>query len=756
MSVTTLGREMVRKVLPDKYKGWADKTLDKKTIVALTTQMAKEDPDAYVQVLQGLNNVGERVVSIYGRDAALSFTDAVPSKATMELNRKLRQLVDQVLDDPKLSEEQKEERIKEIGYKYTQKVQDAVFADQDERHTALASQINSGSRGNKTQLMQLMFGNMMMKDALGRDIPYLHMDPYVFGTSPFGYWVSSSSGRKGFYDVQAATGQAGYLGKQVTAVTHDVVIEKDDCGTKDTGIPFKAADPANIGRVLLRPFHKHPAGSIVTPDMVSEADDDEEMLLRSPVTCKCRHGVCAKCNGLDENGRFPGVGSYVSLNSARTFVEKITQAGISCLYEDTLVRMADGSAKRIADIEAGDTVLGADMFGEFEPAKVTAVMNNGVQPVYRTLLENGAELVSTERHKVLKELMVDYVEEAVGKHPEGEYWPVMIEPKEFPEEAIVVEHEYVGMAQVNDIEVDNDDHLFVLANGLIVSNSKHQGGVGGKKVVDPDGEDQPTGFKAIERMFMAPDNFPGGAVVAPEDGVVSAIRPAPQGGNYITVGLKTLYCSPDRTFNVRVGDKVSAGDVLTNGVPNPAQIVQYKGLGAGRRYYINKLNDVFAKAGFGVDRNNLESFTRAMINKVQITADDGYRGYLPGDIVSYSEIASDWTPRDDSVTMKASKATGKYLEQPVLHYSIGTRVTPDVSKTLDKYGFNDVLVNDNPPPFTSEFMRPAAALQNDEHWLPRLAGERLKDSLFDAARRGLTDPYDSTSYVDRIVTAPFK
>jgi len=79
-----------------------------------------------------------------------------------------------------------------------------------------------------------------------------------------------------------------------------------------------------------------------------------------------------------------------------------------------------------------------------------------------------------------------------------------------------------------------------------------------------------------------------------------------------------------------------------------------------------------------------------------------------------------------------------------------------VSKTLDKYGFNDVLVNDNPPPFTSEFMRPAAALQNDEHWLPRLAGERLKDSLFDAARRGLTDPYDSTSYVDRIVTAPFK
>ena len=520
-----------------------------------------------------------------------------------------------MLDDDSLTPEQKEEKIKELGYKYTQKVEDAVFADNDKRHTALASQINSGSRGNKTQLRQMLFGNMLMKDALNRDMPYLGLDAYADGVTPTNYWVSSSSGRKGYYDVQAATGQAGYLGKRVTAATHDTIISEEDCGTTDTGVPYPANSDKNIGAVLLKPFHNHPAGSIVTAQMVAEADDDEEMIVRSPLTCKSKDGVCAKCNGLAENGRFPGVGEYVSLNAARSFVEPITQSGIS---------------------------------------------------------------------------------------------------------------------------------------------SKHTGGVGGKKIINPEGEDQPTGFKNVERMFTTPSNFPGGAVLAPEDGTVSMIKPAAQGGTYVTVGNKTLYCNPYRTVKVKVGDKVYAGDVLTNGVPNPMEVVSLKGLGAGRVYFMNKLNDILKDAGAGTARRNVESFSRAFLNKVEITNPDGYEDYLPGDIVNYSNIMADYEPREGSQRMPADKAINQYLEQPVLFYTIGTRITPEVASNLKKYQFNDVLVNKDEPPFKAKFMRPAEGLQHDKHWLPRLSGERLKEGLFDATRQGLTDEYDSNSYVDKIIIAPLK
>ena len=613
--ITTLGRELVRENLPDKYKEYADTVLDKKAIVNLMTMMAKDDPDAYVDALQKINDVGQAVVSTYGRDASLAYSDMKRSTPVKNLNKQLRALVNSTLDNTKLTIPEKEERIKALGYKYSQKVEDAVFRDHDSRKTALASQINSGSRGNKTQLMQLQFGNMLMKDALNRDMPYLMLDSYISGSTPMGYWVSSSSGRKGFYDVQAATGQAGYLGKQVTAATHKTTIEKADCGTDDTGIPYPADDVQNVGAVLLRPFHKHPAGSIVDENMVSEADDGEEMILRSPNTCKCKTGICARCNGLDESGKFPGVGEYVPLNAARSFVEAVTQSSVG---------------------------------------------------------------------------------------------------------------------------------------------SKHSGGMGGRKYTDPEGEDQPTGFRSLERMFMAPENFPGGAILSKHDGVVGAVKKAPQGGNYINVGTETIYASPERTVTVKPGDKIYAGDVLTNGVPNPRELVDLKGLGAGRKYFTTQLDKILKKQGWGTARRNLEAFTRSMISRVEITDPEGYRSYLPGDSADYNSLVSNYKPREGSVTTTADKAVDKYLEKPVLFYSVGTRVTPDIAKELKKYDFNTVTVFDKEPQFSAKFLRPAAVLQSDENWLPRLAGERLRDGLFDAARKEVTDPYTSTSYVNKIVASPFK
>ena len=617
--ITTIGREIIRAKLPDKYKHYCDAPLTKGAVESLCTEMAKDDPDRYIDVLQDLNSIGEAVVSTYGRDTALSLDDLRPGKQVRAYNQQIKSIVKAILNNDSLTEEQKEQRVREIGYKYAEKIQKMVFKDADDRKTSLAMQINSGSRGNKAQLMQMMFGNWLMKDALDRDIPYLMADGYSDGASPMGNWMSASSARRGNYLKQFATGQAGYLGKQVTNVTHATNISMEDCGTTDTGVPYPADSTKNVGAVLLKPFHNHPAGSIVTDEMVAEAEDGEEMILRSPITCKAKHGICARCNGLAENGRFPAIGEYVPLNAARTYVEKITQGGLN------------------------------------------------------------------------------------QKH---------------------------GAARTGKLEAN--------------------------KQTDPDGEGQPSGFRSVERMFIAQEHFPGGALLSQVDGMVTGIRKAPQGGHYISVGTQTLYAPADREPTVKIGDKVEAGDMLTDGVPNPDEVTSLRGLGRGRKYFVGKLDDLLRKNGWGVDRRNLEAFTKGMINKVRITDENGYGNYLPGDVADYDDIASTWQPHEDSIHTTPDKAVNKYLEAPVLYYNIGTRVTPAVAKELEKYQFNDVLVSDHEPPFKSEFMRPAEALQNDKHWLPRFNGERLQDALFDAARRNLSDPYDSPSFVDKIITAPYK
>jgi len=766
---TTLGREILRSKLPDQYKALADKTWDKKTSDAITTQMAQDDPDAYIDILQALNNFGQTVVSTYGRDAALPFRDLRVSKAIRNINQHLRDLINKVLDDDSLTDAQKEEKIKELGYKYTQRVEDAVFDDMDKRNTALASQINSGARGKKVQLRQMLFGDMLMKDALNRDMPYLMMDAYADGATPTGYWVSASSGRKGYYDVQMATGQSGYLGKRVTAATHDTVISEQDCGTTDTGVPFPANSTSNIGAVLLKPWHNYPAGSVVTSKMIAEADDDEEMILRSPMTCKSKTGVCAKCNGLGENGRFPGIGEYVSLNAARSFVEPVTQGSVGCLAGDTMVCMFDGPSKKIKDIKPGDKVIGVDWYGKATAATVTRFFSHGPKQMNHYTFGNGSTLDCTPDHKIMfiEAMLAVYCSDGTRyytyrERPIGQIGKIEWGVPVFDGDYKVATHlsapkrEPLGELDAYDIEIDHPTHMFLLENGLCVSNSKHAGGIAGKKVINPEGEDQPTGFRSLERMFTTPSNFPGGAVLAPVDGVVSKIQPAAQGGTYVTIGNKTLYCSPYRTMKVKEGDKVYAGDVLTNGIPNPMEVVGLKGLGAGRVYFTKQLGKILKENGWGTERRNLESFARAFLNKVEVTNPDGYENYLPGDVINYSSVLADYEPREGSKKMPADKAIGQYMEQPLLYYSVGTKITPEVAAELKKYNFNDVLVHQDAPPFAAKFMRPAEGLQHDKNWLPRLSGERLKEGLFDAARQGITDAYDSDSYVDKIVISPLK
>lgn len=57
-------------------------------------------------------------------------------------------------------------------------------------------------------------------------------------------------------------------------------------------------------------------------------------------------------------------------------------------------------------------------------------------------------------------------------------------------------------------------------------------------------------------MLLVPSTFPGGAVLSQIDGRVSSVRPAPQGGNYITVGTNMVYAPRVRTVTVKPGDVV--------------------------------------------------------------------------------------------------------------------------------------------------------------------------------------------------------
>ena len=302
----------------------------------------------------------------------------------------------------------------------------------------------------------------------------------------------------------------------------------------------------------------------------------------------------------------------------------------------------------------------------------------------------------------------------------------------------------VGQLRTYDIEVDHPDHLFVLANGLIVSNSaKHSGGVAGQ-------EKAVGGFQYINQLIQTPKKMQGGAAHATVDGTVQRIEPAPAGGSYITIGGERHYVNAGYDLKVKKGDTIEAGDMLSDGIPNPATITKYKGVGEGRRYFVQEFKKAMASSGMFGHRRNIELLARGLINHVRLTEEVGDN--VQDDVIPYTTLEHTYKPRDGFQALSPKKAVGKYLERPVLHYTIGTKVRPSMLKDFDEFGVQALEVHDNPPPFESHMVRGMYQLQHDPDWLTQMYGSGLKESLLESTARGATSEERGSSFVPSLVT----
>lgn len=278
-------------------------------------------------------------------------------------------------------------------------------------------------------------------------------------------------------------------------------------------------------------------------------------------------------------------------------------------------------------------------------------------------------------------------------------------------------------------------------------SSKHVAGVAGASGGGSSAESM-KGFEAINRMANIPKHYEGRAPVAERDGTISKIEKAPQGGKYIYIGDAVHYVSPGQEVTVKPGQTVEAGDVMSSGLPSPADIVRHKGIGEGRRYFMQTLRDVLKNSGVRAHRRNIELVSRALINHIRLTGDSGPSGTLPDDIIEYDDYAARYTPRKGSKAVKTKLAKNKYLEQPVLHYSIGTRITPRVMKELQEHGVKDIMVHDYEPEFRPEMQRAMDIMSRDPDWMTRMGGFHLQKGFLESVHRGATSQLTGgTSYV---------
>ena len=113
------------------------------------------------------------------------------------------------------------------------------------------------------------------------------------------------------------------------------------------------------------------------------------------------------------------------------------------------------------------------------------------------------------------------------------------------------------------------------------------------------------------------------------------------------------------------GDRVQAGEQLTEGSKNPREVLRIQGIEACQMYLLQEVQRVYRSQGVGIHDKHIEVVVRQMIRKAQIrTAGDS--GYLPGELVDRFELedvnsvlleAGKQPARADTVLLGVTKAS---------------------------------------------------------------------------------------------------
>jgi len=340
---TTVGRCIFNRVLPDELR-FINKAMNKGALEELVGVCYRQlGSEMTTEVADRIKDIGFRYATRSGATIAISDLTIPPDKATIiEETEKSISEVERQYRRGLLTEDEQYARTIELWSRAREQVSMAVSKVLDPIGSVAIMAESGASKGGFGPITQLAGMRGLMADPSGRIIPLPIRSNLREGLSTLEYFISTHGSRKGLADTALRTADAGYLTRRLVDVAQDIVINARDCGTTG-GIWVRAADDVGgqsmferlVGRMAAAPV-AHPETGEVLVERNEEIDEEvaiaiekasvEAVLVRSPMTCQLRQGICAMCYGRDlGRGRIVGIGSAVGIVAAQSIGEPGTQ-----------------------------------------------------------------------------------------------------------------------------------------------------------------------------------------------------------------------------------------------------------------------------------------------------------------------------------------------------------------------------------------------------------------------------------------------
>ena len=352
---STVGRFIFNEQIPqdlgyvdrrtDAYSLEIDRVVDKKALGDIIDRCFRKHGNiSTAKMLDYIKSIGYKYSTIGA--FTISMDDIhVPSRKAEILADAEKQVnaYEELLRQGLVSEEERYQFVIDIWTKATDEVTKAVMEDLDPKNN-IAIMANSGARGSKDQIRQLAGMRGLMASATGRTIEIPIKANFREGLSVLEFFISTHGSRKGLSDTALRTADSGYLTRRLVDVSQDVIVREDDCGTEESILieDFKDGN-ALIEHMRDRMIGRYSAEDLIHPgsgeilvhknEMITEDIADrivganiKSIHVRSVLTCKSRHGVCAKCYGRNlATGKPVNIGEAVGIIAAQSIGEPGTQ-----------------------------------------------------------------------------------------------------------------------------------------------------------------------------------------------------------------------------------------------------------------------------------------------------------------------------------------------------------------------------------------------------------------------------------------------
>jgi DNA-directed RNA polymerase subunit beta' len=689
---TTPGRVRFNEIWPAGL-GFINRTVGKKQmsdIIWRCYQVAGQK--GTVQTLDALKSLGFREATRSGTSIGIvdmvvpEEKPAIIADAYAQVDKVTKQYRNGVITDG-----ERYQKVVDIWTHATDTIASALyrkieFNDGKPGASPLFMMVDSGARGNKSQIKQLSGMRGLMAKPSGEIIERPITSNFREGLSVLEYFISTHGARKGLADTALKTADSGYMTRKLVDVAQDVIVTVHDCGTASGIIVAPIYDgDEEAASLATRIYGRTSCDQVkdpVTGELVLDYDElvdensakaverigYEKLKIRSVLTCEAKRGCCAKCYGLNlATGKPVKIGEAVGIIAAQSIGEPGTQltmrtfhvGGVAAAtFKQPIIKAKNSGRvvyKDLRTVESADgnwVVLNKN--GSISIRDKDGLELESQLIVIGSVIEikDGDDVKKGDTVATWDPYNVPILTEKPGKVEFRDMISGITVTNETDKETgkkvmVVTEHKEDLHPQVviSDPKTKEVRASYSIPVGAHLSVKEGEVVTGGTQLAKTPRKvartkDITGGLPRVAELFEA--RKPKDAcVIAKIDGEVS-FGGTVRGKKKVIVsdadsGEQVEHLVPmGRHIIVTDGDRVKRGDQITEGPVSPEDLLEACGAQELQEHLVNEVQSVYRVQGVEINDKHIEIIIRQMLRKVKITDPGDADQLLWGDQIDRS------------------------------------------------------------------------------------------------------------------------